>query len=115
MQTEAFVAEVERHSDFESSADAHTATSAVLETLGERVTLGETQDIASQLPVELETDMTASLSDEAEESPVDEFLGWVDSRENPQDIPGSTEDHVRAVMTVLSEAVSGGELEDTRE
>lgn len=115
MQTDAFLAEVERRADLESSSDARTATRAVLETLGERVTIGETEDIASQLPAELETDMSAAISDEAEEFPLEEFIGRVESREEPQNVPGSAEDHVRAVVTVLGEAVSGGELEDARD
>lgn len=88
---------------------AERAARATLETLGQRLPAGEAEDLAAQLPPPLSTflEQTASQDDEF---PVDEFylrvseLGEID--------PDDAEGLAKAVLAVLDEAVSAGQVTD---
>lgn len=119
MQEEEFVSTVQRRANIEADDDAYAATTATLRTLGERITRGEAEDIASQLPATLEDALTDPNDErpEAEEFPVDEFVERVEERERDR-VEEATIDgglHAQAVTTTLGEAVSGSELDDARE
>jgi uncharacterized protein (DUF2267 family) len=91
--------------------EARRAIVATLETLGERVSGGEASDLAEQLPEELKGPLQQA-SEDNEEFSLDEFLRRVGEREDVE--TDAARDHVSAVMTVLKEAVSGGELDNIR-
>lgn len=114
MQEDEFLNAVQRRTQVESTDEAYTIARATLDVLGQRITEGEAGDIASQLPTALDTALTSD--GEAEEFSAAEFVERVHTREveegeftNPD-----TEAHIRAVMTVLGNAVSGSELDDAR-
>ncbi len=91
--------------------EARRAIIATLEILGERISGGESSDLAEQLPEELKEPLRQAGEDN-EEFSLDEFLRRVGERENID--TDEAREHVSAVMTVLKEAVSGGELDNIR-
>ncbi len=91
--------------------EARRAIIATLETLGERISGGEASDLAEQLPEELKEPLHQAGEDN-EEFSLDEFLRRVGEREDVE--ADEAREHVSAVMTVLTEAVSGGELDNIR-
>jgi uncharacterized protein (DUF2267 family) len=87
---------------------AERATHATLKTLGERVTAGELDDVAAQMPPELAPSLAGPR--EAEGFDAEEFVRRVAQRE---DVPFETaERHVRAVFAALGQAISPKELSD---
>jgi uncharacterized protein (DUF2267 family) len=82
---------------------------ATLQTLADRITGGEAQDLASQLPAPLQ-DSLQPPQDDAEAFGVEEFLRRVAERgEVGRDEARSG---AAAVLTTVREAVSAGEFED---
>jgi uncharacterized protein (DUF2267 family) len=115
MQEDELFDAVQRRTGLESRDQAYTITSAVLGVFGQRITEGEAEDIASQLPAHI-NDVLISKNTEAEEFSADEFVSRVSDRIATQsDVTApTTELYIRGVMTVLGEAVSGSELDDAR-
>ncbi|PSP75180.1 DUF2267 domain-containing protein [Halobacteriales archaeon QS_3_64_16] len=118
MRKEEFISAVKRRTELDSDDAAYAATNATLEVLGQRLTEGEAENIASQLPTRLDETLTGE-SAEAEEFSVEEFVERVFERE--REGAGSSvadtdeaEQHIRGVTSVLGNAVSGSELEDAR-
>jgi uncharacterized protein (DUF2267 family) len=107
MDYEAFVRAVER--DAQASRDeAERAVRATLQTLAERLTGGEAEDVAESLPPELRP----YLSDGSKAEPfhIDEFIRRVAEREAvPSEI---AKQHARAVFAALGAALSDKELHD---
>jgi len=108
MKYDEIVTEVQHKARLPARGDAVRALQATLETLAERIHPGEAEDLAAQLPPELDkflgdVDMTESF-------PVDEFFLRVAAKETV-DLPDATH-HARAVIAVLQEAVTTGEMED---
>lgn len=110
MQYDEFVGEVQNRARLPSRGDTVRAIQATLETLAERIAPGEADDLAAQLPPEL----GAFLRDveTTERFSVDDFFLRVAAKETA-DLPDATH-HARAVMAVLQEAVTTGELDDIR-
>jgi uncharacterized protein (DUF2267 family) len=115
MQENEFLNAVQQRTGLESRDQAYTITSAVLGVFGQRITQGEAENIASQLPTQMDN-VLISETPEAEEFSADEFISRVDDRvATLSDATASnTEHYIRGVMTVLGDAVSGSELEDAR-
>jgi len=110
MQYDEFVGEVQNRARLPSQGDAVRAIQATLETLAERIAAGEASDLAAQLPPELGTflrDVEAT-----ERFPVDDFFLRVAAKETA-DLPDAVH-HARAVIAVLQEAVTAGEIDDVR-
>ena len=89
--------------------EAEKAARATLQTLAERITLGEAEDIAAFLPKELRGVMT-SVPEPAESFGLDEFVGRVAEREHVD--RDTAYARVRAVFEALAQAVAPGELGD---
>ena len=108
MQFDKILGLVQDRANLPSSEKAFRATRATLSTLNERLAGGGTGDLASQLPLELQQ----YLDDEGkgEKFGLDEFFERVSKREEV-DLPQSIH-HTRAVISVLKEAVSEGEIND---
>jgi uncharacterized protein (DUF2267 family) len=87
---------------------AERAVRAVLQTLGERLSVGEARDLAEQLPAQV----GAWLAAERHSQPMDveEFLRRVAEREGVD--VGTALRHVRAVFEALGRAVDPRELRD---
>jgi uncharacterized protein (DUF2267 family) len=88
---------------------ADRAVRATLETLAERITAGEADDIALFLPPEVRPLVTVAPP-EAEAFGLDEFVRRVAEREGVDE--RTARDHARAVFVALGEAVAPGELRD---
>jgi uncharacterized protein (DUF2267 family) len=93
-----------------SREDAQALALATLETLAERVTGGEAQDLAAQLPKPLKDAVPERPAGTAESFDLQEFERRVARRAGvAQD---SVESGIRAVFQTLSEAVTTGEWDD---
>ena len=93
----------------ETQPAAERAITATLETLSERLTGGQANNLAAQLPGELQAPLRRT-AEEAEDFSLEEFYRRVSEREGV-DIDTARND-VSAVMTVLRLAVTGGELDN---
>jgi uncharacterized protein (DUF2267 family) len=91
--------------------EARRAITATLSTLSERISGGEADDLGAQLPQELKESIQRS-GEEAEAFSLEEFLRRVGERERVN--ADTARNHASAVMTVLREAVTGGQLDDIR-
>ncbi|MGV9255065.1 DUF2267 domain-containing protein [Streptomyces sp. NPDC003697] len=80
---------------------------ATLETLAERITRGEADDLASELPKPLKEPLV-SPTPEAEAFGLDEFINRVSRRARVS--PDEAREGVRAVLSTLRDAVSHGEF-----
>jgi uncharacterized protein (DUF2267 family) len=107
MQYAGFVATVEREAGIPRE-EAERAVRATLTTLAERISRGEAEDLAEQLPPEVR----GLLADgrDAESFGADEFLRRVAEREGT--IVPTAERHARAVFAALGRAVSDDEITD---
>lgn len=112
-----FISRVQKYGGLESFDDAVRFTEAVLETLGERLYRTESSDLAAQLPKGLkkfiyEKQPPEQSRNEVKRFSLEEFYNRVCARARvgyPDAVRQS-----KAVMTVLQEAVSAGELEDIK-
>lgn len=89
--------------------DATAMTRATLETLAERISGGEAEDLAAQLPKELR-DYLRKQREFAEPFGLAEFIRRVSARAGVD--VGSASDTVPAVLATVREAVTAGEFED---
>jgi uncharacterized protein (DUF2267 family) len=87
------------------------AIRSTLETLAERLSGDEAKDLAAQLPREVAVYMADA--GEAKRFSLEDFFEKVAQRE-PADLPDATY-HAQAIMEVLAECVSAGEMGDVRE
>ena len=110
MNYDQFVGEVQNRARLPSRGDTVRAIQATLETLAERIAKGEADDMAAQLPPELSTFLEGA--EKTESFSADDFILRVAAKESA-DVPDAAH-HVRAVLDVLQEAVTTGELEDIR-
>jgi uncharacterized protein (DUF2267 family) len=112
MQHDKFIGQVQARARLSSRGDAERATRATLETLAERLAGGLKDKLAAQLPPEL----GRHLEQQPEASDpfgLDEFFQRVASREGA-DLPQATF-HARAVVEVVGEAVTEGQLAKVRD
>jgi uncharacterized protein (DUF2267 family) len=112
MKHDEFIGRVQHLAQMSSRGDAERATWATLQTLGERLAGGETKDFAAQLPPQLAQYALSGLAGMGERFSVEEFLLRVCDREGvtPQVVPR----HACAVLCVLQEALTQGEVQDIR-
>jgi uncharacterized protein (DUF2267 family) len=92
-----------------SRDDAERLTAATLQTLAERITGGEAEDLAAQLPRELKPYLTG-VGEDAERFDVDTFVARVAERAETD--PDQALAHAGVVFATLREAVTAGELDD---
>lgn len=109
MQYEEFVGKVEDRLQSPRPGEAEQAVISTFEILGERISGGEASDIAEQLPEELAGPLKRA-SGNAEGFGLDAFFGRVADKEGT-DVNTATE-HASAVMAVLGQAITDGELQD---
>ena len=104
-----FIATVEREADVPHD-QAERAVTATLETLGERISVGEAHDLAGQLPPELQPLVDQHAGDGPRPLSAEEFLQRVQVREHVPIM--QVRDHVRAVFVALRETVEPKEVAD---
>ena len=102
-----FIAAVQRKAAL-SRSDAERASRATLETLAERLSVGEARDLAERLPPELAPWL--ATDGPAEPFDVDEFIRRVAAREQVD--KAAAEQHARAVFEALGRAVGDDEVDD---
>lgn len=112
MKHDEFIGQVQHRARLSSRGDAEIAARATLETLAERLAGGEANDLASQLPRGLAEYLRTGLAGEGVHFSMEEFFHRVSEREGV-DLPKAIY-HARAVVAVLYEAVSPGEMADVR-
>lgn len=110
MQYHEIVGKVQHQAHLASEGEAVRALQATLKTLGERLYGEEGEHLAAQLPNELGTFLTQDNGNQT--YTLDEFLARVAEREGV-DLPEAVH-HARVVISVISEAVTTGEIEDVR-
>jgi uncharacterized protein (DUF2267 family) len=89
--------------------DAEKLAHATLRTLADRITGGEADDLAAQLPQPLKDDLLKDRED-AEAFDVDEFVRRVSERAQVDQATART--GAQAVLTTVREAVTPGEFDD---
>ena len=112
MKHDEFIGQVQHRARLSSRGEAERATRATLETLAERLVGGEANDLAAQLPMEIREHLRRERSGKGQRFSLNEFFHRVSQREGV-DVPEAVY-HARAVIEVLSEAVSKGEMDDVR-
>jgi uncharacterized protein (DUF2267 family) len=108
MKQDEFMTKVGQRADASLEA-ADALTAATLHTLAERISGGEAQDLAAQLPEELKPHL-ASADENAQRFDAEEFVRRVAERAGTD--PDRARSGVRAVFTTIREAVTSGELDD---
>jgi uncharacterized protein (DUF2267 family) len=93
-----------------SPEEAWRAVRATLKTLAQRITAGEAEDVAAELPEELRLALRDGEHPEAFD--VQEFLQRIVAREGGLLDEATAERHARAVFAVLRRAVSAKEFHD---
>jgi uncharacterized protein (DUF2267 family) len=111
MQHDEFIGEVQARARLPSRGDAERATRAVLETLGERLAGGQPHNLAAQLPEEIGRHLEDRQG--VEKLSLDEFFEKVSERTGAN-LPDAIH-QARAVIAVVGEAVSQGELDKVRQ
>ena len=112
MQYQEFVDRVRQRAGLASFAEAEAATQATLTTLGEYLTEGEGLDLAAQLPQGLAELLRRQSPERSMIFSLNDFLQRVGEEEGVGIEEASA--HARAVMGVLEEAVTEGEMDDIR-
>jgi uncharacterized protein (DUF2267 family) len=87
--------------------EATPVIQATLQTLAERITRGEAEDLASQLPKQMK-EWLAKDREHADRFGLDEFIRKVSERASIP--PDEARKDVRAVFKTLHDAVTGGEF-----
>ena len=114
MQYEEFIDRVRDRIAADSDEEAVRATEATLHTLSERLDLTNRRQLAAQLPKELQEMLSYAHEEKQQQLKgrfmLEEFYKRVAARLDIRYEPA--ENISRAVMSVLSEAVTEGELEE---
>jgi uncharacterized protein (DUF2267 family) len=112
VQYQEFIEQVQQRASLDSFQTTEVAVQATLTTLGEYLSGREGLDLASQLPQGLDQYLRQQPPDRSMIFSLEDFLQMV--AENEGVGLGEARAHSRAVLDVLQEAVSEGEMEDVR-
>ena len=107
-----FAARIARRTGLDGER-AMRAAGAVVETLAERISGGEVEDLEARLPLELHAALErgrAASGDHARSMPLHRFLSRIAEREGVP--PAQALRHARAVLAALREAVGDEEFLD---
>lgn len=108
MQHHEFLARVRELGDYAGQDEAAEVTDAVLSVLAQRISPGEVDDLASQLPAPLGQTLAQAKQAQAESFGIEEFYRRVAERTGAR--PRTAQWDAGAVLTTLAGALSGGEL-----
>ncbi len=107
MKYDEFIGQVRSRAGLQNREEAVLAAQATLTVLGRRLFGGEAENLAAQLPHELQDCLQ---QEQSEKFDLDEFFERI-SEEEGVGLDEAVE-HARAVCSVLSDAVTPGEMED---
>lgn len=118
MQYNEFIEQVQQRANLGNPADAERIVEATLGTLGELIYRTERHDLAAQLPQRFQDIFYAYQPPEntradTQTYSLEEFYHRVQSRAGRNSYP-TTIKEAKAVVSVLEEAVSAGEIDDVR-
>ncbi|WP_427161757.1 DUF2267 domain-containing protein [Aliinostoc sp. HNIBRCY26] len=99
-----FITHVQSLAQSNSREEAERATCATLETIKERISGDEAQDLSAQLPQELSQCLQGREGEPDQSFNLQDFIVRVSQKENLE--PTTTAIHVRAVFAVLQNAVT---------
>ncbi len=111
MQYKEFLGQVHQRARVDSLDKATAAVRATLTVLGQRLAGGEPDNLAAELPDEIGRYLQEAAP-RGQSFGFQEFMERV-SKEEGVDMPVAVH-HARAVISVLQEAVSAGEIDDVR-
>ncbi len=111
MKYEEFISSVKRRARLTSTEEADRAVRATLETLAERLTGDEAEQLAAQLPDKVAMYMQP-YAETSDDFSLDEFFSRVSEREKVSLVDANY--HARVVTGLLTEVVTMGEIEDVR-
>jgi uncharacterized protein (DUF2267 family) len=112
MKHDEFIKHVQSVAQLNSREEAERATQATLETLKERLVGDEAKDLAAQLPQQLGQYLRGREGQNGQHFTLEEFIQRVSEQEGVD--PTTAVTHVRAVFSVLQQAVTPGEFDDVR-
>ena len=112
MKRDEFLKHVQSVAQLDSREEAERVTRATFEVLAERIVGDEAKDLASQLPQDLGQYLRGREGENGQAFSLKEFYQRVADKEGVE--PNVAAMHVRAVFTVLQQAVSPGEFADVR-
>ena len=112
MKHDKFIKQVQAAAQLNSKEEAESAIRATLETLKERIVGDEASQLAAQLPQEIGKYLQGREGENGQFFPLLDFYQRVSEKEGLE--PTAAAIHVRAVFSVLQEAVTPGELADVR-
>jgi uncharacterized protein (DUF2267 family) len=112
MQFDEFITRVQERARLDSREEATALTRAVLETVGERLDSKVRNGLEAQLPNELKEFLRIRAA-EGRRYDLDEFYSRVGARAGLQS--EDARERTRQVISVLRQAVPGGEIEDILE
>lgn len=110
MDADTFVDRTQQLLETDSRETAADAVHATLRTLGEQLSPEEVDDLAAQLPDGIHDHLRQDAGGDPEGLGIEGFYAKVGRRQSPQAEPDYAREQVRAVLTVLSEAVGREEL-----
>ncbi|MGW7256554.1 DUF2267 domain-containing protein [Streptomyces sp. NPDC054834] len=108
MRYDEFLARVRERGEYGSQDEAATVTEAVLRVLAQRISPGEVDDLASQLPGPLGQTLADAKPEQAESFGIEEFYRRVAEAVGARS--RTAEWDASAVLTAVADTVSGGEL-----
>jgi uncharacterized protein (DUF2267 family) len=112
MQFDDFITRVQEQAGLNTRDEAISITRAVLETLGERLDRKVRNGLEAQLPNELKEFLLGRV-EHSDQYDLQEFYNRVGARADLK--YGEAVERTRQVITVLRQAVPGGEIEDILE
>lgn len=112
MKRDEFLKHVQSVAQLDSREEAESVTRATFEVLAERIVGNEAKDLASQLPQDLGQYLRGREGENGQYFSLKEFYQRVSDKEGVE--PSVAAMHVRAVFTVLQQAVTPGEFADVR-
>lgn len=104
MEYDEFITHVQSLTQSDSREEAERATRATLETLKERIANDEAQELAANLPQQLGDYLRGKEGDSGGSFNLQEFIARASQKEDIE--PTTVAIHVRAVFTVLQNAIS---------
>ncbi|NUQ99409.1 MAG: DUF2267 domain-containing protein [Streptomyces sp.] len=108
MKYDEFLARVRERGEYTDQDEAAKVTEEVLSVLAGRISPGEVDDLASQLPGPLGQVLPSAKRQQAESYGIEEFYRRVAERTGAR--PRTALWDASAVLTTVADAVSGGEL-----
>ncbi len=112
MKHDKFIKQVQGAAQLNSQPEVERAIPATLETLKERIVGDEASQLAAQLPPEIGQYLQGREGENGQFFPLLDFYRRVSEKEGVE--PTTAAIHVRAVFSVLQEAVTPGEIADVR-